>query len=136
MKLIVKANDSDTSKAVALRASVVDDLDEYSDNDLRAIVTNWIDIEDDDDIMEVEIEEAIEELENENDMGVISAGELSGPALDDMQNLLVLLQTISECWIDSRLDFGDSDSRDSHPDSRLHQHCIASFHLLRLQQQK
>jgi hypothetical protein len=55
---------------------------------------------------------------------------------DDMRNLRVLLQMISECWIDSRLDFGDSDSRISHPDARLPQHCIASFLLLRLQQSR
>jgi hypothetical protein len=50
-KLIVKAHHCDTSRAVALQGSVVDDLDECSDNDLRAMVTNWMDIEDDEDII-------------------------------------------------------------------------------------
>jgi hypothetical protein len=55
---------------------------------------------------------------------------------DDMRNLRALLQMISECWIDSRLDFGDSDSRISHPDARLPQHSIASFLPLGLQQSR
>ena len=91
----MKASESETSKAVALKSSVVDDLDYLFADYLRELVTNWIDIEDDGEVIAVEIEETMEELEKvaERDdiadaSGVVSAGKEDEEANDDRQDTL------------------------------------------------
>jgi hypothetical protein len=107
-ELIMKAKECDTSKAVALKGSVVDDLDELSVSDIRAMVTNWIDIEDDEDIIAAEIKEALEVLElSERDdtasaLGVQSAGEEDKEATDDEQDALPSFMEVESNYLSTR----------------------------------
>jgi hypothetical protein len=107
-ELIMKAKECDTSKAVALKGSVMDDLDESSVSEIRAMVTNWIDIEDDEDIIAAEIEEALEALElserddTANASGVQPAGEEDEEATDDEQDVLPSFIEIESNYLSTR----------------------------------
>jgi hypothetical protein len=77
---------------------------------MRAMVTNWIDIEDDEDIIAEEIEEAIEELEAslavaaryDAASGVLSAGEEDEEATDDEQDALPSFLEVESNYLSTR----------------------------------